>query len=346
MTQTIRHEDPRLTWQGAVSLQRTPEWSMPWRIPHEERGLFPPEGWQKQPRQSAGVRISFMSDTTSLAGEVEVTQVDAPVDIYCDGKFQQTLKVRDGRFASEELPKGDKLVEVWLPQLSEFRLRTFDISPAAWIVPYQDKRRRWIVYGSSITHCAAAQSPSYTWPGVVSRALDLNLTCLGFGSNCHLDPMIARMMAELPADYLTIKVGINVYSKSSLDFRTFQPAIIGFVKAIRDKKPDTPFAVISAIYAPTREKVENAVKFTIEAMRIEVADAVSRLQTHGDKHLYYFDGLKLIGPEQGHLLPDSVHPNAEGYKALGKNFIDEVWPTMSGKAAPARPTVAKVIGGN
>ena len=34
--------DPRLTWQGAVSLQRTDDWVMPWRIPFDEAGLFPP----------------------------------------------------------------------------------------------------------------------------------------------------------------------------------------------------------------------------------------------------------------------------------------------------------------
>jgi lysophospholipase L1-like esterase len=36
------------------------------------------------------------------------------------------------------------------------------------------------------------------------------------------------------------------------------------------------------------------------------------------------DGLSLFGPDLVSLLPDNVHPNAEGYQALGKNFLREV----------------------
>ena len=41
MAATLAPDDERLTWQGCVSLQRTDEWVMPWRIPYEQRGLFP-----------------------------------------------------------------------------------------------------------------------------------------------------------------------------------------------------------------------------------------------------------------------------------------------------------------
>ena len=37
----VRPDDERLRWEGTVSLQRTAEWVMPWRVPHELRRLFP-----------------------------------------------------------------------------------------------------------------------------------------------------------------------------------------------------------------------------------------------------------------------------------------------------------------
>ena len=48
MSQLIRPDDPRLTWQGAISLQHTEEWVMPWRIPYETCNLFAPDALQER----------------------------------------------------------------------------------------------------------------------------------------------------------------------------------------------------------------------------------------------------------------------------------------------------------
>jgi hypothetical protein len=37
----VTADDPRLSWEGAVSLQRDGAGVKPWRIPYAERGLFP-----------------------------------------------------------------------------------------------------------------------------------------------------------------------------------------------------------------------------------------------------------------------------------------------------------------
>ena len=159
---------------------------------------------------------------------------------------------------------------------------------------------------------------------MAARKHGLNLTCLGYGGNCHLEPMIARMIRELPADFLSMKVGINIYGSDSLNVRTFQSAIIGFVQIVREKHPDTPFVVISPIFSPPRETTPNAVGFTLEDMRQEVAEAVQILRGLGDVNLHYLSGLELFGPDLAHLLPDDLHPDAEGYKIMGQNFVDKI----------------------
>jgi len=121
-----------------------------------------------------------------------------------------------------------------------------------------------------------------------------------------------------------MKVGINIYGSGSLNERTFRAAIIGFVQIIREKHPDTPFAVISPIYSSHRETDLNAVGFSLRDMREEVAEAVEALKAHGDGNIYYVDGLKLFGAEHAHMLPDELHPDAKGYKVLAQNFLEEV----------------------
>ena len=75
------------------------------------------------------------------------------------------------------------------------------------------------------------------------------------------------MMRGLPADYLSMCVGINIYGIISLGPRAFGPGIVGFVQIVREGHPDVPFVVMSPIYSPPREAAPNAVGFTLQAMR-------------------------------------------------------------------------------
>ena len=325
MTQKLRPDDQRLSWQGAISFNDTADWRMPWRIPFDQISLYPPDALRERAAMPAGVRISCHSDTELLAGYVEPAEEPGSVDLYCDGELQGSVELEGQTgFRFDGLPSGEKLLELWLPQHGEFRLRGLEVSEGASISPYADTRPRWVTYGSSITHCRTAESPSFTWPALAARKHGLKLTCLGYGGNCHLEPMIARMMRELPADFLSMKVGINIYGSDSLSVRTFQSAIIGFVQIVREKHPDTPFVVISPIFSPPRETTPNAVGFTLDGMRQEVAEAVEALRSMGDANLHYLNGLELFGADLAHLLPDDLHPDAEGYKIMGQNFVDKV----------------------
>ena len=305
MAQQVKPEDPRLSWQGAISFNDTDQWRMPWRIPFDERLLFPPDALRDRAAMPAGVRISCHSDTQVLAGSVEPAVESSAIDLYCDGEFQGSAPLEgQSSFRFDGLPAGEKLVELWLPQHGEFRLRGLEFSDGASISPYEDSRPKWVTYGSSITHCRTAESPSFTWPAVAARKQGLNLTCLGYGGNCHLEPMIARLVRELPADFLSMKVGINVHNSGSLNTRTFMPAIIGFVHIVREKHPDTPFAVVSPIFSPPRETTPNAVGFTLVEMRLQVEEAVQAMRDWGDTNLHYIDGLDIFGPDLAHLLLD------------------------------------------
>lgn len=219
-------------------------------------------------------------------------------------------------------------------------MRSLELSDGAAVVPVEDRRPRWVTYGSSITQARTAESPTQTWPAIVARERGLNLTCLGYGGQCHLEPMIARMMRDLPADFLSMCVGINVYGQGSLSPRTFRPAIIGFVQVLRERHPETPLAVMSPICSPPREATPNAVGFTLSAMREEVAAAVEALRASGDHNITYVNGLDIFGPDLAHLLPDQLHPNAEGYKIMGRNFLVKVVAQVFPASREAEPYAA------
>jgi lysophospholipase L1-like esterase len=321
-------DDSRLGWEGAVSVEHNGAWSQAWRVPHAEKGLFP-QPLVERAAMAAGVRLTLRSDTTLVAGSFEPAPDLAPIDLYVDGEWVGTAPLEGtDQFRFEGLhahaPRQVRLIELWLPQFGVFRLRSLELSDGASVARHEDTRKRWVTYGSSITQCRSAASPSQTWPGVVARGLDVHLTCLGYGGQCHLDSMVGRMMRDLPADYLSMCVGINIYGANSLSERSFRPGIVGLVKTVREKHPETPFVVMSPIFSPPREEVENKVGFTLRAMREEVRAAVKSLRAHGDGGVHYVDGLEVFGSDLGSLLPDELHPSAEGYRVMGRNFLERV----------------------
>ena len=331
MPMTIAHDDDRLAWHGAVSVERTADWSMPWRIPHEDRGLYWPPELLAKLMEPAGVRLAFRSDTALVAGTVVPLEADSAfrLDCCCDGEVVGSVPVtgRDA-FRFEDLPAGEKRIALWLPQRGPFKLRSLTLSDGATLAPAPDDRPTWITYGSSISQCAAAASPTETWPAIVARGRGLNLTCLGLGGQCHLDSLIARQIRDLPADFISMCLGINIWGGASLGPRTFRGAIIGFARIIRERHPDAPLVLMSPIFGCDRETTPNAVGFTLPMMRDEVAAAAEALRAHGDGNVHYVNGLDILGPDHAHLLPDNLHPDAEGYRLMGRTFLEKVVPTV------------------
>ena len=176
----IRPDDPNLTWQGAISLQRADAWVMPWRIPYNNRALFPPTLCGSAQRCLPGYDSPSIATHRSLLVMSTQTGGSSGIDLYCDGQFHGSASLTGQEsFLFEALPSGEKLIELWLPQFGEVRLRFLELSPGATIAPYEDLRPRWVAYGSSITHCRTAERPGETWPAIVAREHGLNLTCLG-----------------------------------------------------------------------------------------------------------------------------------------------------------------------
>ncbi len=323
MPNETHHPIPPEYVYGAVSVQAESDWIQPWRLPHDRINLFPAEGLVNSAAACAGVRVRFATEAGRLTLVVEPEDEPRQYDLVIDNRLVQgkTLQPGADRIEFADLPMGTKVVEVWLDQRTRTRLRGLELPDGLAPAPAPDERANWVTYGSSITHCTGAHSPARTWPAIVARRHDLHLTCLGFGGQCHLDALVGRVIRDLPADLISLKLGINVMGGCTLNERTFETAVIGLVQIIREKHPGTPIAMISPIVSPPRETTPNSVQMTLQIMRHEIADAAMRLSHCGDGKLSYVSGLDLFGPDLvERFLPDGLHPNADGYVQLAENF--------------------------
>ncbi|MFI2364419.1 GDSL-type esterase/lipase family protein [Promicromonospora sp. NPDC019610] len=349
----IRADDDVLTWAGAVSVEHGPGWSRAWRLPHDQIGLFPGGALRSRAAMPAGVRLMLGTDARTLAGIAAVQGVEVPLDVVIDGVGLDgagsdgvgsdgagpdgaavAVPVGpDGVFRAE-LPPGDKRVEVWLPQFGTFRLLGLAVDDGARVWPAPGPARpRLVTYGSSLTQCRQAASPTGTWPARVARGLGLDLTCLGFAGEAHLDLMVARVLRDLPADVVVTCLGINVYGAGTFTGRSLLPALLGFLGTVRDGHPGVPLLVISPVASPPREDVAGPAGLTLAQVRAQVADAVNLLAAHGDPDLHLLDGRAVLGPEHAHLLEDGLHPGPEGYAQMAAVIAPVVRELLTGREA-------------
>ena len=317
--------------QGAITIESGDGYVRPWRTDYQQKDLYPSIDGNlvNQMSKPVGVRVRFASSSASVTLSVLPAEVDRTFDVVIENERIDTLSLAMGEstLTVRDLPGDETPVEVWLPYDGPVSLATID---GEGVRSVSDTRLNWLTYGSSITQCGAAHSPSRTWPAIAARACDLNLTCMGLGGQCHLDSMVARLIRDRDADLLTMKLGINVMGAASLSPRSFRGAVIGFTQIIREKHPTIPIGIISPIISPPREATPNAVGFTLEMMRDELIDVVDRIrQVTGDEKIYYFNGLEMFGENLvDDYLPDNLHPNGDGYEILGNNAAVKVLPQL------------------
>jgi len=63
----IRPDHEALSWEGAIEVEHSPDWSHAWRLPRSRIDLFPTEGLQTRAEMAAGVRIVFDTDSTTVS---------------------------------------------------------------------------------------------------------------------------------------------------------------------------------------------------------------------------------------------------------------------------------------
>ncbi|WP_246247497.1 SGNH/GDSL hydrolase family protein [Cellulomonas septica] len=239
-------------------------------------------------------------------------------------------------------------VEVWLPYGEVVRLVALH-ADAPVLAPSRARGRRWVHHGSSISHGAAADRPTGTWPVVAARATGLDLVNLGMSGNAVLDPFVARTLRDAPADVISVKLGINVVNHDAMRLRAFVPAVHGFLDTIREGHPTTPLVVVSPLLCPlvedtpgptfidpaspsgspvfaTRGRPEDVAdgRLTLRVIRAALAEVVASRRAAGDEALHLVDGLDLYGDADWDALPmaDLLHPDAPAQRLVGERFAD------------------------
>ncbi|HEY0240235.1 MAG TPA: GDSL-type esterase/lipase family protein [Friedmanniella sp.] len=365
--------------RGVAELEPTERGLRLHRLPAWARAQAPDPQLAAVEVQLSGVRVALRTQATVVELDVLRTTVRYPggptrpagvYDLVVDGTVvdQQpgaggdvtSIDLASGATTVQEGPVGTvrftglpdrlKRLEIWLPWNEETRLVALRTdAPVEPLVP--DGRRTWVHHGSSISHGSDAASPTGTWPGRAALLGDVDLTNLGLGGSALLDPCVARVIRNAPADLISVKIGINLINTDLMRLRAFGPAVHGFLDTIREGHPDTPVLVISPLWCAMHEQTPGptafdeqalaagqlrfratgdpaevaAGKLTLEIIRSELSRVVAQ-RAMADPHLTYLDGLELYGEADAVSmpLPDALHPDAATHRVIGERFATRV----------------------
>ncbi|MFD3911737.1 GDSL-type esterase/lipase family protein [Streptomyces sp. NPDC058603] len=361
--------------RGALDLEHTAHGVLPHRLPARARAQYSDGQLAMAESQPSGVRLAFRTGATVMELDVLPTKrvyVGAPprpdgvYDLLVDGRLAGRASVTGGntltidmttgtaehrpgpagslRFA--DLPDGVKDIEIWLPHNETTELVA--LRTDAPVEPAPDRGRKvWLHHGSSISHGSDAASPTTTWPALAASLGGVELINLGLGGSALLDPFTARALRDTPADFISVKIGINVVNADLMRLRAFTPAVHGFLDTIREGHPTTPLLVVSSILCPIHEDTPGpsapdfsdvsegkirfratgdpgeraAGKLTLTVIRDELARIVEQRAAE-DPNLRYLDGRELYGEADAAELPlpDRLHPDAATHHRIGERF--------------------------
>ncbi|UYQ65183.1 GDSL-type esterase/lipase family protein [Streptomyces peucetius] len=354
--------------EGAPGLRRTERGLRPARLPDWARRQVLDPFFDLEAELSAGARLALRTEATHLELALHAVRVPGPgggpapaaVDLEVDDRLLRREPLTGGdlmlpataegeaslvagrpqtvRFP--DLPAGEKEIRLWLPHTAVCDLLSLRADRPVRPSRQAASRPRWVHHGSSISHCAEAAGPTGMWPAVAARARGLGLTNLGFAANAMLDPCVARVIRDLPADLISLELGVNIVGAAAMRLRTFRPAVHGFLDTIREKHPEVPMVVVSPVPCPALEDrpgplaVDPATgrvravgdprdaplgALTLSAARDHLARIVQERQ-HSDPALLHLDGRMLLKPEETADLHDGLHPNAAAYLRMGSRF--------------------------
>ncbi|WP_433205380.1 GDSL-type esterase/lipase family protein [Dactylosporangium sp. CS-047395] len=360
--------------RGAAEVEVTARGLRPHRLPAWVREQFPDGQLLAMESQPSGVRVAFRTAATSFDLVTHPTWIAYPgaerprgrIDVYAGGelavrdvldggdRIEVDLTTGQTTFHPGEphtttvagLPSCPHRIEIWLPHNEAVEL--IELRADAPIEPDDTGRALWVHHGSSISQGSNALAPSETWVAVAARRAGVDLRNLGLGGSALVDPFLARVMRDAPADYISVKLGINVVNLDAMRLRAFVPAVHGFLDTIRDGHPETPLVLISPLFCGIHEDTPGPgaidpgsigtgqVRFvttgaigdvalgrlTLQVIRRELRSLADRRAADGNLH--YLDGTALYGPADALELPlrDGLHPSAEAHRLIGNRFAE------------------------
>lgn len=144
-----------------------------------------------------------------------------------------------------------------------------------------------VMYGTSILQGGCATRPGMAHTNILQRLLNREVINLGFSGNGHLQPEIAKFMADIDAGLYVIDVLPNNTAAS------LNQKLGPFYNILRAAHPNTPILLVESPFYP-RCKFDRQYRASISALNKTLKNFYDERRAQGDSNIYYFEGDEIM----------------------------------------------------
>ncbi len=295
------------------------------RLPARAKESVPAPVWNLS-RHSAGMALRFVSDAGSFKVRWVVTGKSlamphmpatgvSGVDIY-----QRTPEgwrfIKNGRPTSLTneviisispkteclvylpLYNGTKRVEIGIP-----KDKSISLPPAR----SNGITKPVLIYGSSITQGGCASRPGMAFTAIAGRVADVPVVNLGFSGNGKMEMALCDLIAEIDTSIYVLD------SLWNMNDALIKERALPFIRALREKRPDTPILLAEDCNAFGRAPTSKS-----KIMR-GIYDKLKAEDPALWQKLHYLEAKEMLGHDHEGTV-DGVHPNDLGMMRQGEVF--------------------------
>ena len=214
----------------------------------------------------------------------------------------------------KNLPEGENEFLLYLPGWCEVKSLELGIDDGATISGSPSPfRHKVIVYGSSITHGAAASRAGMTYPARMSRNLGIEFVNFGFSGYCQMQPVFLDILKSCEADAFLFDTFSNPSAK------VIEARLAKFVEGMVKAHPGKPLIFMQSAI-PLEECIDSG-KRGKRKVRFDTAANIMKDLTKRYKDVYFLDVPSVIGKDGS---VDNTHPSDLGFDRFIKAYQPKI----------------------
>ena len=172
-------------------------------------------------------------------------------------------------------------------------------------------KKKYLAYGSSITHGSIAIERAYEYPWKVGEALGAETRNLGFAGSACLEKEMADYIAKTyEFDFATFEMGINILGIAPEDFES---RVRYFLSTVADSHPDSKIFAIDVFYCHS-DLVGDGRAAAFRQIVKNVTEELAR------PNIVYVCGLDVL-KDGRYLSSGLVHPGPRAFEEMSENLI-------------------------
>lgn len=318
--------DWRLYLKNALSVRETGNGFLPLRFTEKQLAVYGREETRRiRSLSTAGICLDLLTDSPFLSFRYHsgsYTRNWLNFDVLVDGVWLESSGscpiASEGTFHTT-LPGGPigqmRRVTIYLPQLAEVCLHSFEVADGARIEPAPACARRLLTLGGSITQGMDGRYPSCSYPVLLARQFDAELINQGVGGYIFQAESLDEELPYRP-DVVTVAYGSCDWGRYE-HIEQFRAACAEYLNKLTACFAESRIYVITPIWRADYQAPRHCGNFAEIGQTItEACSAHSQVKV--------IDGMGLV-PHQVRFFGDGyMHPSDEGHLHYALNLSKHI----------------------